>query len=241
MPFLVASPPGWVYAAVTNSINCKVFATWGERRVREKKYGRESLLTRGKMKGNQVCWYIKRGKSLSLCAFLSQFIPLRWNIIKSGCAISRAGARACGSSRQALRPFLLWLLSRNTAKSSSADDATRLPLLCVFLIFRAPAAFIFNFTLKPLSGAINHSRRAKCRSNFKRLTQYLTQTLETVHSHCTTLAACKRKKAAEWMEKKTVNTYRNCQARKLPMENTHQNHRDPLLVLMIDDKLNLTS
>lgn len=177
MPFF-CHRAGWVYAAVTNSIKCKVFATWGERRVRaaEKIWSPVSLLTRGKMKGNQVCWYIKSGKSLSLCAFLSQFIPLRWNIIKSGCAISRAraGARAAPVRRHYAHSYYdYWVATQQKA----AARQRRLPLLCVFLIFRTPAAFIFNFTLKPLSGAINHSRRAKCRSNFKRLTQYLTQTL----------------------------------------------------------------
>lgn len=180
MPFLVASP-SWecTQLAVTNSINCKVFATWGERRVRAKKYGRYADARKNEGQSSLLVYKNKtRAANLSLCVhFFRNLFRCGETLLKVAVPLAeRAGRRARVRLQSAgITPILIMIIESQHQQKAAPPSSP--PLLCVFLIFRTPAAFIFNFTLKPLSGAINHSRRAKCRSNFKRLAQYLTQTL----------------------------------------------------------------
>jgi hypothetical protein len=145
-----------------------------------KKYGRYADARKNEGQSSLLVYKNKtRAANLSLCVhFFRNLFRCGETLLKVAVPLAkRAGRRARVRLQSAgITPILIMIIE-SQHQQKAAPPPSPPPLLCVFLIFRTPAAFIFNFTLKPLSGAINHSRRAKCRSNFKRLAQYLTQTL----------------------------------------------------------------
>jgi hypothetical protein len=107
-------------------------ATWGEQRVRAKKYGRAA--DAGKMKGNQVCWYIKRAANLSLCVHFFR------NLFRCGETLLKVAVPLAERARVRLQsagitPILIMIIESQHSKKHSYDA-----LLCVFLILRARAS-----------------------------------------------------------------------------------------------------